>query len=190
MVVWLVKLRRAEIAEAFMSQNPDVKVIWLDQGYGFDGKLMAAIAAGNPPGLVYNVGYMDLAMRGLLIPLDDYIAASSVVSLTDGDIPDYKYEKFTWEGKHYGVPAYDTSERYALGVNLTVAEEAGLDINNIPQTWSEVFEWHKAMTKYDQAGNVEVLGMAPTSDASSSAYSMDPWVYPRCGDSTTLTIVP
>ena len=45
--------------------------------------------------------------------------------------------------------------------NKGLVEGAGLDISNPPQTWDEMYEWHEALTQFDAAGNVEVVGFDP-----------------------------
>ncbi|MDI7277210.1 MAG: extracellular solute-binding protein, partial [Anaerolineae bacterium] len=42
-----------------------------------------------------------------------------------------------------------------------MVEEAGLDPDEPPHTWSEVLEWHKALTKFDSAGNLLQIGLDP-----------------------------
>jgi ABC-type glycerol-3-phosphate transport system substrate-binding protein len=64
-------------------------------------------------------------------------------------------------------------------VNLTLIREAGLDENNLPTTWDEVWEWHKEVTSYDDSGNINILGMIPTSGSDYSAHTIDPWLYPE-----------
>jgi ABC-type glycerol-3-phosphate transport system substrate-binding protein len=40
-------------------------------------------------------------------------------------------------------------------------EAAGLDPNTPPETWEECLEWHKALTKFDDAGNMLQVGLDP-----------------------------
>jgi len=59
------------------------------------------------------------------------------------------------------VPCIESSVRFAFSYNTKLVEDAGLDPNSPPQTWDEAFEWHKATTKFDSAGNIEILGFDP-----------------------------
>jgi ABC-type glycerol-3-phosphate transport system substrate-binding protein len=167
-----------EIAQLFMDKNPGTKVTTVDQGYGFSGKLMAAIASGTPPGLAYNVFYNELIARDLCVPMDDYIAASGDEGLTNGDIPQAVMDRWKWKGKQYGLPACDVATRYGMSYNTNLLEENGLSVPEMPQTWEEVYAWHEQMTKMDAAGNILVIGATPTLDCSGSAHGIDPWVYP------------
>jgi ABC-type glycerol-3-phosphate transport system substrate-binding protein len=168
-----------DIAAKFETENPDIKVKYVDQGYGYGGKLMAAIASGNPPGLAFNVFYNELIARDLCIAMDDYIAAAPDANLTTGDIPAALMDRWKWQGKQYGIPACDTSTRYGMSYNTNLLQDAGFTAPDDPQTWDEVFEWHKAITKMDDAGNLKILGAAPSADCSASAHGIDPWVYPE-----------
>ena len=166
------------IAKLFQDQHPGVNIKAVTTYPDMAGTL-AAIASGTPPDIISDVPYLELIVRGVCLPLDDYIAGSSVVSLTDGDIRKEHWEVFAWEGKHYGVPAVDTAGREGMGYNLDLIEKAGLTLENPPQTWDEVFEWHKKITTYDAAGNLDVLGMNPFAERLEATSYGDPWVLPQ-----------
>ncbi|MBI1877880.1 MAG: extracellular solute-binding protein, partial [Chloroflexi bacterium] len=166
------------IAKLFQDQHPGVNIKAVTTYPDMAGTL-AAIASGTPPDIIADVPYLELIVRGVCVPLDDYIAASQVVSLTDGDIRKEHWEVFAWEGKHYGVPAVDTAGREGMGYNLDLIEKAGLDPEKLPQTWDEVFDWHKKITTYDAAGNLEILGMNPMAERLDAASYGDPWVLPQ-----------
>ena len=46
-------------------------------------------------------------------------------------------------------------------MNLDLVEGAGLDPDSPPMTWDEMYDWHEKITKFDQAGNIEILGFDP-----------------------------
>ena len=167
-----------DVADKFNAMNPDVMVKAVNQGYGYGEKLMAAIAAGNPPGLQFNNQYMELAARGLCVPMDDYLEADASISVTDGDIPEAKWKTFSWRGEQFGIPAVDCSERYAMGYNTRVIEESGVSLDEVEgYTWEDWLAVNEKLTKYDDAGNITQLGWTPTGDSSASAHYIDPWVY-------------
>src|SRR5690606_29751239 len=58
-------------------------------------------------------------------------------------------------------PANEGFLRYGLNYNAQMVEEAGLDPDSPPETWSECLEWHKALTKFDDAGNMLQIGLDP-----------------------------
>lgn len=125
-----------------------------------DQKLLAAIAGGTPPDIgVCCPAYAQYFVRGSFLPLDDYIEASSIVN-KDEFVPGL-FESMTWQGKTYGVPAMECGPRYGLIYNKTLVSEAGVDPDSPPQTLEELYDWHEAITKFDDAGNLDMLGFDP-----------------------------
>lgn len=129
---------------------------------GFSAEvLMTAVAGGTPPDAVSHPAgqYLDYYARGVLLPVDQLVAASTVIKKEN-------YLEGSWsngfyKGVHYGVPANEGFLRYGLNYNARLVEEAGLDPDNPPRTWSECLEWHKALTKRDSAGNLLQIGLDP-----------------------------
>jgi multiple sugar transport system substrate-binding protein len=118
-----------------------------------------AVAAGTPPDGASNVQYLDYMARGVLVPITDWVAASQLVkkeSYLEGTWNDAFYK-----GTMYGVPANEGFLRYGLNYNSKLVTDAGLDPAKPPETWSEVYEWHKALTKFDSAGNLLQFGLDP-----------------------------
>lgn len=160
-----------------MKANPQIKV---QPGlfYPSGEKLLSALAANNAPDLVSDIDYYNFIDRGLVLPVDDFVKASTQISFTDGDIRTSNWDAFKWKGKYYGVPAVDTAGREALGFNVDLVQQAGLDPNKPPQTWDEVIVWHQKLTKFDSAGNLQTLGIDPLfSRANATSYG-DPWLWP------------
>jgi maltose-binding protein MalE len=120
---------------------------------------MAAIAAGTPPDGASNVQYLDLMARGVLRPIDDWVATSQIVkkdSYLAGSWNDAFYKNVM-----YGVPAIEGFIRYGLNYNSKMVTDAGLDPNTPPQTWEECLDWHKKLTQFDNAGNLKQIGLDP-----------------------------
>jgi ABC-type glycerol-3-phosphate transport system substrate-binding protein len=123
-------------------------------------KLLTAVAGGTPPDVgVCCVQYASMYALGAFMPLDDLVAASTVVDLDD--FVEGLVESMTWQGKLYGCPGLECGPRYGLMMNRDIVEGAGLDADNPPQTWDEMYDWHEKMTQFDAAGNVEVVGFDP-----------------------------
>lgn len=121
--------------------------------------LLTAVAAGTPPDGASNVQYLDYMARGVLLPIDDLVAASDTINqdaYLEGNWNDAFYE-----GRMYGVPANESFLRYGLNYNTKLVEEAGLDPDSPPETWEECLEWHKALTTFDDAGNMQSIGLDP-----------------------------
>ncbi len=120
---------------------------------------LTAVAAGTPPDGASNLQYLDYMARGVLVPVDDWIAASEVIKKEN-------YLEGSWndgffQGTMYGAPANEGFLRYGLNYNTRMVEEAGLDPETPPLTWEECFAWHEALTKFDDAGNLLQIGMDP-----------------------------
>lgn len=120
---------------------------------------LTAIAAGTPPDGAANIQYLDYMARGVCRAIDDYVAASTVLKKEDylADSWDLAF----YEGKMYGAPANEGFLRYGLNYNARMVEAAGLDPDNPPLTWDACLEWHKALTKFDDAGNLLQIGLDP-----------------------------
>jgi multiple sugar transport system substrate-binding protein len=158
------------MSEAFNAQSDMIAVKSLVPGGDISQKYTVAVAAGNPPDLGVGVhgAFSELAARGGLMPLDEWLHASTVIDMAD--FFEGLWEASTWMGKIYGVQCAENGPRMGLMYNIDLVEGAGLDPEKPPQTWDEVYEWHTAITKFDKAGNVEIVGLDPL-DAMGGRYA-------------------
>lgn len=121
-------------------------------------KLLAAISAGNPPGTAVvfgaNIAYQLAANDGLLA-LDDLGNPDQVTTLRDWMDPAI-WDLGTYEDKF--VYASMWNQCMGVFVNVTMAEEAGVDVDNPPQNLDELVAVWDQLTVYDDDGNIEVLG--------------------------------
>ncbi|MCD6289294.1 MAG: twin-arginine translocation signal domain-containing protein [Anaerolineae bacterium] len=130
---------------------------------------LSNIAAGTPPDVGVIWIYLDLMAKGVLTPIDDLVAASS---LKPEEFLEGNWKFCSYKGKQYGVPALEAFVRRGLNYNARMVEEAGLDPDNPPVTWDEALAWHKALTKFDSAGNLIQFGLDPY-DAEGGVWSSD-----------------
>lgn len=121
--------------------------------------LATRIAGGTPPDGASNIEYVQYMSRGVLLPVGD-MAAISPMFRKDDHIESVWNNSF-YKGVQYGVPANENWVWYGLNYNSRLAEEAGLDPDAPPVTWEETLEWHKEMTKFDDAGNMLQIGLDP-----------------------------
>jgi len=129
---------------------------------GFSAEtLLTAVSGGEPPDAVSHPSgqYLDYMARGVLLPLEGLVTASSVIKRAD--FLEGSWDNGYWEGTQYWVPANEGFLRYGLNYNARMVEDAGLDPDNPPTTWSECMEWHEALTVFDDAGNVQQIGLDP-----------------------------
>lgn len=121
--------------------------------------ILTAVAAGTPPDGGSNFDYPNLHARGATIPVNDYVATSKVVKKED-------VLEGLWQSSFYGddmigVPGIEGYLWWGLNVNIDAAQKAGLNADALPTTWEEVMEWHTALTKFDDAGNLVQFGLDP-----------------------------
>jgi sn-glycerol 3-phosphate transport system substrate-binding protein len=147
----------------FNASHPNIHVTATYQGsYSGGGpeqqKLLAALAAGNPPDLAQiEVNSMGVfANSGKLMDLTSFMNQSSV------DSPDSFLSGMLvsteWGGKYYGVPLNRSVP--VLFYNKTLFAKAG--ITNPPKTWDELAADAKKLTS--GSGSSKVYGYGPLVD--------------------------
>ena len=120
---------------------------------------LAAVAAGTPPDIGALGNYLDFMARGVVVPLDDYVAASDAIS--PENFIEVNWETVQYQGTIYGVPAIEGFLRRGLNYNARMVGEAGLDPEAPPETWAELMVWHEALTQFDENGNLVQIGIDP-----------------------------
>jgi len=134
---------------------------------------LTAVAGGTPPDIGIIQHYTDYMLKGVVVPLDDYVANSEVISKD-------KFIEGNWEvcqneGVLYGIPAYECFVRRGLNYNERLVGEAGLDPEKPPVTWDEMWTWHEALTKFDDAGNLLQVGLDPYDAEGGTGPGNDGW---------------
>lgn len=107
-------------------------------------KLLTAFAGGTAPDL-YIQGWnfsLNYASKGQLLDLTPYMEKHGLKA-ADIDPRAIAYGQIA--GKTYSIPLYYTSKM--IGINVKVATDAGLDVNNPPKNWEDMRRWAMAMTK-------------------------------------------
>ncbi len=139
--------------------------------------LLTAVASGSGPDGASNLPYPELYARDALIPITEWVNSSSV--LDKEDFLEANWTGAEYKGEIWGVPCMECFVRYALCIDLMRWEEAGLDPDNLPRTWSEVFEAHKQITTFDDAGNLDIMGLDPYERMGGSIGNGNPWMIPH-----------
>jgi len=145
---------------------------------GMSGEvLLTAVAGGDPPDAVSHPAgqYTEYMARGVLLPLEDLVAASTIIKRED--FLEGHWNNGYWKGTLYGVPANAGFAGYALIYNARLVEQGGLDPDSPPLTWGECLEWHKALTEFDDAGNLLRIGLDPY-DAMGGSVASDNGFFP------------
>lgn len=141
------------LIKSFESSHPRIKVKWVDLPQAVSRqKLMAGIAAGQPPDVVNTSTdfALTLAQNGAIADMDEYV----------GDQTRELYFQNIWnavkvEGKVYAIPWYVTTK--VLIYNKAVLKEAGLDPAKPPGTVEELDAMATRVARQTQA-----KGMMPT----------------------------
>lgn len=129
-------------------------------------KLMAAIAAGNPPdvALLDNFQVAGWAAQSALMPLDELMEG---VGLTLDDVYDWALQGSQYKGTTYSIP-YNGDAR-VLFYNKDMFEAAGLDPEAPPTTIEELTAAAEKLTIRDGA-NYKQAGFVPWQFAGKPVY--------------------
>jgi len=163
--------------EEFEANHPNITIEFQTvPGDDMFDKLLAQVAAGNPPDAAYVSDWMTgaFAQEGGLAPLEDYVTKSNLIDLEDY-VPAF-LETSQVDGVQYGLPM--TSETTSLFYRTDRFEEAGLDPNNPPKTWEEFQEYAEKLT--NSAENK--YGFAVFAPVDEAAYNFYPWLWQAGGD--------
>lgn len=131
-------------------------------------KLMLATAGGNPPD-VAGIRSADLALfaeNGALTPLNAYAAEYGIVP---SDYLPVIWEQLGMHGVWWALPT--TPGNTALHWNKQLFREAGLDPERPPRTIAELEEFNNRITRFNERGQIEVLGHLPAEPG----WWMDMW---------------
>jgi putative chitobiose transport system substrate-binding protein len=136
----------------FEAAHPEVDVVWLDFSQEASRqKLMAGIAAGDPPDLV-NLDTefaLTMAQNGALTRLDPYVSQAERE----------RYFPNLWaaaqvDGATYAIPWYVTTR--VIMMNRDILRRAGLDPSRPPRTWDELDAQARQV-----ASQTDSVGMMP-----------------------------
>ncbi|MBD3347615.1 MAG: extracellular solute-binding protein [Candidatus Eisenbacteria bacterium] len=147
--------RLEELVLEFNETHADIRVESVSMGryQALSQKIMAAVAAGEPPVLAqaYEAWTGELIENGSAEPLNDYIEGPNGLSQEElADFVPGMVENNTWDGTVYSFP-FNKSVR-ALYWNRDLFGEEGLD--RAPRNWDEYMDYARRLTK-DQDGDGE-----------------------------------
>lgn len=121
-------------------------------------KLLAAVAAGNPPGAAIVFGANNaytLASENAILALEDVGDANQVTTLKDYMHPAI-WDLGEYNGKFYFASMWN--QCYGIFFNKTQVLEAGVDPESPPATLDELADVWDALTQYDSDGNITRWG--------------------------------
>ncbi len=149
-------------AARFAEKNPQFKVeeTLIDQT-GMTERYLLAIAGGSPPDvmMVTKSDLVSMAAQGAVISLDAFIVRDGLDLkrvFYPGEVALDRFDNKTW-----GLPATTCGGHSLLWWNRQMLNEAGLDAERGPRTWSDLKAYAKVLTRSDAAGNITRIGLSP-----------------------------
>lgn len=136
-------------------------------------KMNILFAAGQSPDLVLTGFYSpyEEGSNGVLEPLDRYIQDWEYKDT----IPDPVWASQSWRGKVYVVPQY--FDFRAIAYNKELFGQAGLDVNQPPQSWHDFLTYTRLMTRMEADGDqVTQRGFAGFGIGGNTAQHLMWWV--------------
>ena len=129
-------------------------------------RFLVSVAGGTPPDVIFFDRYAvaEWAARGGFEPLDGFIARDfGSVDAFASRFYSPCWEEGKYKGKVYGIP--NSVDNRALFYNKDMLKAAGLVDRNgepvPPRNWDELKDYAVKLTRYDDKGNMEVVGFAP-----------------------------
>lgn len=167
-----------DLVAAFNEIYPDITVdVQVLPWNGRYEKMLTAVAGGDPPNIVY--------LNDFQVPL--FAATGNLVNMgevfTDEELATWKesaLDSVSYEGELYGIPVLTNHLGYFYNVKLF--EEAGLDPDNPPETWTDLKDAIAKLTKYDADGNVVQPGVRFDLNRPSPITSIVPFIWQAGGD--------
>jgi multiple sugar transport system substrate-binding protein len=147
------------IAARFMEQFPGVTVEAEPISGNRTEKLTVAVAGGDAAELVSVEPYhvQSLALRGVVISLEDYLKQSAAVK--KADLWPSLMRDVTYQGRVYGL-VYGPDLR-VLYVSADRYRATGLDPSKPPRTWAELEQAIAKVHRGGRGSDVEHLGFDP-----------------------------
>lgn len=166
------------LKDEFEQAHPDIKLnIKTVQFRDMVNDLARATATGESPDVTYidNPEVALFASRGLLLDLSPMLAESKVIKKED--IFPGPLSSVTWDDKIYGVPR--GANTIALYYNADMFKAKGLDPDNPPKTWDELYAAAKKLN--DPAKNVYGLAFSAVA-TEEGTFQFLPWLQMAGGD--------
>ncbi len=142
------------VCDEFMKENPNIIIDFVPVGQNdIHAKIGMAIRGNQSPDVFVRKGLPEYASQGLLLDLEDYFAEKG---FTEDTFHPGFWNTITWDGVPYGMPTQAALP--LLYYNKEMYEEAGLDPEDPPQTWEELMDYNRVLTKYDDQGAIIQAG--------------------------------
>ncbi len=160
-----------EVIKAFEAAHPDIKIKTEHYPWSsyFD-KIQTEMAGGTAPDIMFLNEIPSYASRGVLEPLDSYIAKDNFAV---GNYYADLMKIFSYDGKVYGFPR--DNDTTVLYYNKDLFDAAGVAYPTNKWKWSDLKSAAKKLTKQDARGRTVQYGLA----IEKNKYPL--WVYQNGG---------
>jgi hypothetical protein len=150
----------SKLVEEFESEHPGIRVKPIYTGTYKDSiaKALTAHRSGNPPDLavLFAVDMYTLIDADAIVPFDELVDPAGGKAWLQ-DFHPALMSNSRAAGKTWGIPFQRST--ILLYWNKKMFREAGLDPERPPQTWAEMADFARKLTRRDAAGNVTRWGL-------------------------------
>ena len=158
-VFWNQYAETIDLWKPAMLEKIQPNTINISTGVNADEVFLPSVAAGTPPDIGTGSHYIDYMSKDQALAVDEFVATSA--NIKPDNFQEAAWKSTFYNGKQYGIPAIEGFVRRGLNYNVKLVEEAGLDPDKPPVTWTDALQWHKQLTKFDDAGNLIQIGLDP-----------------------------
>jgi len=148
------------LAADFEKENPGIKVKPVYAGSYQDTltKVLTAAKGGEAPqmAVLLSTDLYTLIDEDLIVPFDELVKTPEQKAWMNSFYPAFMKNSQTG-GKTWGIPFQRST--VVMYWNKQLFKDAGLDPDRPPQTWAELVDYGKKLTKKDSAGNVTTWGV-------------------------------
>jgi len=168
---------QAAAVQQFQEANPDIEIqVEVTPYIQYRDKLLTATRGGTPPDIAQldQIWVSEFAAADAIIPLDDYIAKSSVIK-PEIFFPG-AWASNVYKGSVWGIPN-NNDVWQELYYNRTLFEQAGLDPDKPPTTWEELSEMGAKLTRAPDVYGLALYGVKNEV----ISVVIDSWIYSNGG---------
>ncbi len=142
------------MVEAFMAQNPEIKVNAIYAGNYNDARIkaLAALKSGQPAQLsvLFSIDIYELIEQDAIVAFDDVVQTAEEKAWLNSFYPTLM-ENGKTAGKTWGIPFQRST--IVMYYNKDLFKQAGLDPEQPPTTWDEMVAMGKQLTSPDRWGS-------------------------------------
>jgi ABC-type glycerol-3-phosphate transport system substrate-binding protein len=150
------------VLERFMEEYPWIEVENVIQPWtNREEVLYTAMVSNDPPSLIMasNTEVASFADKGLIQPIDKFVEKRK---LNLDMFYDAEISTMYWKGDLYSLPMPTTGSDLFMFINRKMLVEAGYDVDTVPETWSDVREISEKITRKDNRGFLDQIGVGFT----------------------------